>query len=150
MVTKNDILNVKKGVVRKITIKSDSGILKKGKENGLEKITTFYGRFGVDYANMKSTKEYLQANGLTQPNGLPWGNWIQAPYFINHKDVVYVRISSVNLPNLKPQTKYIMGGVEYDRQYLIDNKFISASTHDNPSVISVKLDNIIKIHNVAE
>ena len=124
MLTINDFINCRKGTIRKVAIKSDSNFLKKGKESDLQKISICYVRFGISYSNMKSTKEYLAQNNLTQVNPLPWGVWVIPNYAIEHKGKTYIRMSLAKLPNLKTKTTYYLNGVEVDKQYLIDNKYI--------------------------
>lgn len=151
MITENQVKEIGKGVIRKVLIKSTNGILAKGKNVGLEKINTCYVRFGINYANMKSTIAYLQANGLTQPNELSWGKWVDFPYFIEHKGQKFIRLSFAKLPNLKSTSKYYINGVEQNENDLIANKMISDKKHTNDSgVITIPFENLIKIFNVAE
>ena len=101
----------------------------------VEKEVCTVGRIGVNYDNMKSTKEGRADGSLPSQNaGLPWGQWQMYPFLIEHKETVYLRMSKGTSDKVKPSVTWFVNGVEAD--YSEVERFILASEKpkksDNP------------------
>ena len=58
----------------------------------VEKITVANCRFGIEYDNLKSTKEgRVDGSKPAENAGLPWGKWKRYPYLIEHNGNEYLR-----------------------------------------------------------
>lgn len=64
----------------------------KGIQHVVERVTRMVVRGGGEYDELKATKEGRESGELPAENaGLPWGQWAQYPYLIEHKGEPYVR-----------------------------------------------------------
>ena len=90
--------------------------VKKGAPENIMKSTVMTVRAGIDYDNLKSVQEKRESGALPEENaGLPWGQWKQFPYLIEHKGVDYVRLYPTQ-GDIQAKVEYFMNGlpVEYE------------------------------------
>lgn len=102
-------------------------------------------RLGVDYENIKKVHEFREAGILPAENtGLPWGRWLEMPYFVEHKGKYYLRVATI--PGTKPQIEYFHNGVRRSRAE-IENMFIASENKEKipPIVMTPCIENIIHI-----
>lgn len=110
------ILKAKKGanlsVVFDRQLKTRKGIAEK-----VTKVTRIVARGGVDYDNLSVVKEKRENGELPSENaGLPWGEWVEFPLHIRHKDVDYARFYPASGIGFKPQVTYYLDGVEVSKE----------------------------------
>ncbi len=143
---KKQVESLKKGAFT--TVKWNKQLkTRKGIDNKVEKITIMTScRFGVDYANMKDTKERngVGADGKAIVQALPWGQWKHFPYIIEHKENLYLRVTTS--PKSKATTTYYKDGVEITKAeaeiLCLKSEFSNSS---ELSVITVKMENIVSV-----
>jgi hypothetical protein len=80
------------------------------------KRTEAYVRAGIDYANLASVKSGIASGERDEVQALPWGEWIQFPFIIGHKDREYVRVYPATFENLQKKISV---------QYFIDGREVS-------------------------
>lgn len=135
----NQIYTCRKGACQKIAYVSDSGINAKGKKENLIKLNISVVRVGVKYANLK-VNEGKQLTGE-----LPYGEWRDNGYIINHKDIEYLRVYNATLPNAKTKTYYLLNGEIKTKEWCRENNYLlSESDREKPSCYNIKVENIIQ------
>lgn len=77
------------------------------------KHTTAWVRAGINYANLASVREGIEAGEREEVQPLKWGTWSQFPFIITHKGNDYVRLYPAVFENLKtPEVAYFIDGKE--------------------------------------
>ena len=90
----------------------------------ITKITSAVVRSGIDFSNLTSVKDGIENGERNEVGSLPWGEWINFPYIIGHKNKEYVRLyPSVN--NI-PKVSYFIDGVETSKAEIL--QYLTAST----------------------
>lgn len=84
------------------------------KHHALSKITEGAFRSGIDYANLKQVKEGIASGDRGEVESLPWGEWLQFPWVIGHKDTEYLRLYPVE--GQKMNVIYIVDGQTVDKE----------------------------------
>jgi hypothetical protein len=115
---------------------------RKGVQGKVEKVTSMSIRAGVDYDSMKVVKEKRESGELPAENaGLPWGQWVEFPYLIAHKDKHYLRLYPNG--NGKIETQYFLNGspatMEEISSYVLASELPKG---EKPDCITVSLENI--------
>lgn len=112
-------------------------------ETPITKISTFQCRVGVDYDNIKAVQEKRAEGELPAENaGLPWGQWVNFPYVIEHKDTFYFRCTRIR-NNFIPKTTFMRDGVEITRAQAQAAALASEfKADDGNEVFNVKVDSI--------
>lgn len=86
---------------------------RKGVSEKITKVTRIVARGGVDYDNLGIVQEKRENGELPSENaGLPWGEWVEFPLHIRHKDVDYARFYPASGIGFKPEVAYFIDGVE--------------------------------------
>lgn len=111
----------------------------------VEKITVANCRFGIDYENMKSTKEGRADGSKPSENaGLPWGQWKQYPYVIEHNGNDYLRCY---LNSNGINSRYFINGQEATREQAkaicLKSEFRDIDTAVD--TITIKMENVIDV-----
>ena len=85
-----DTLTSRKGQI--VTIQTRRAMKVRKGQDPIQKSSEFQCRVGVNYDNIKAVQEKRAEGTLPKENaGLPWGEWVDFPYFIAHKGEYYVR-----------------------------------------------------------
>lgn len=86
---------------------------RKGVTQAVTKVTRIVARGGVEYDNLGIVQEKRENGELPSENaGLPWGEWVEYPYHIRHKDIDYARFYPASGIGFKPQVSYFIDGLE--------------------------------------
>lgn len=111
----------------------------------LEKVTAGVFRAGINFANLKTVKDGIEAGERNEVGPLPWGEWTEFPYLIGHKGETYVRLYPTN--GTKVEVEHFVNGVKVDKDEF--NKFLTpadAKPNDKPlECFTVKAANILEI-----
>jgi len=130
--------------------------IRKGVEHVVEKRTAAIIRTGIDYENMQSVKEGRANGDLPEENqGLPWGEWAQFPYHIQHKEKDYLRLypaSGINVATGEgfiPEVSYFLDGVEVSKEVVMPLCLASEFRTDSepPLVFTIKAGDLVEIGN---
>lgn len=90
---------------------------RKGVAEKVTKVTRIVARGGVDYDNIGIVKEKRENGELPSENaGLPWGEWVEFPIHIRHKEVDYARFYPASGIGFKPEVTYFLDGVEVSKE----------------------------------
>jgi len=97
---------------------------------------------GIEYDNQKTVKADRDNGSKPEENaGLPWGNWKQYPYEIEHKGASYVRLYIKGAP----QVVWTENGKVIDKERAIELCGSKAkSSEGKPDCITAKLENVIE------
>lgn len=113
----------------------------------ITKVSNFVARVGVSYDNMKNVKHKRESGELPQKNqGLPWGEWVDYPYLIEHKDSLYVRCSTTNNKEQKGTVKYFQNGSEVSYDEVKQSCLASEFKEKSDDVFNIKVDSILEIY----
>lgn len=138
------------GSFMRITVRSEVSTLK-NVESAVEKESVLFVCAGCEYANRKEVKEALaqRENGSVGP--LPWGEWLEYPYAIQHKGQTYFRAypptdAQAEAFNLFPIVRFFECGKEIDRNRAIELCGSKAkASAEKALVYTIKESNIIDI-----
>jgi len=108
-------------------------------------------RSGIDYDNQKAVIEARESGELPAENsGLPWGEWKQYPYIIEHKGSEYVRFYPASGKDIKtgenfrPVTEYYLDG-ELTTKEIIEPFCLASEfrkSESEPLCYTVKSENV--------
>lgn len=122
----------------------------KAKGATVEKRVTAYVRSGIDYANLKTVREAIEARerGEVQPIWNGFGEWAQFPFVIRHvtKGTEYLRLYPSSFKNLRPSTEWKMNGKK--TTYKKVERFLKSSElkkDEIPSCFTVKAEDVQEI-----
>lgn len=86
---------------------------RKGIEVPFSKSVRMVGRMGIEYDNLKAVEAKRESGELPAVNaGLPWGQWSEYPWLIEHKGNYYVRLYNGTSASVKPEVHFFKSGVE--------------------------------------
>jgi hypothetical protein len=144
----NKILNTKGSFV-KAYWKSNPKPAAAYKNVILEKVTSAVVRAGVNFANLSSVKDAIENGERGEVQSLPWGNWKQFPYIIEHKDAEYIRLYPSTGNNHFPSSTYYVDGQVVDKgtfaEFLTESerKKLLNPEENRPECFTVKSNNIL-------
>lgn len=124
--------------------------VRKGQEP-ITKVSEYTAIVGGDYSKLESTiarKKLLEASGEELPengNKLPWGEWVDFPYTISHKDETYVRLTRVSDTHSK--AIYLRNGVEITKDEAKEACLASEfpKTPSETEIFNIKVSSILKV-----
>lgn len=96
------------------------------KSLNLVKRVSCVGRVGLNHENRQAVQDARASGELPAVNqGLPWGEWLIAPYFITHNGGLYVRLYPVE--GSTPKASFHLDGKEVSKEsiaaYLLASEF---------------------------
>ena len=113
----------------------------------LEKITSNKYRAGIQFKNLKSVKDAIEAGEREEIQPLRWGKWKKYPYIVEHKDKEYIRLYPSTNSDSGIEVKYKVNGKEVPRSEF--NAYLKPSDLNKqgvmPECYMVALDNILEI-----
>ena len=118
---------------------------RKGVTDCVEKLTSIVVRGGIDYDNQALVKEGREDGTLPEENaGLPWGQWVNFPYHIEHKGTDYVRFYSASGLAFEPKVEYFLNGEMVDKATIQPLCLASEfpNRQDAPLAMTVKCENV--------
>lgn len=109
----------------------------------IDKISTFQCRVGVDYDNIQSVQDKRRTGELPVMNaGLPWGQWVDFPYVIEHRGEYYFRCTRLR-NNFRARTQYVREGQVIDREQAQQAALASEfREQDDNEVFTIKIASI--------
>lgn len=124
--------------------------VRKGQEP-ITKISEYTALVGGDYEKLQSTIERRQLNEAagvepTENSGkLPWGEWVDFPYIISHKDETYIRLTK--LPESTGKSTYFRNGIEITKDEAIEACLASEfpKTPSETEIFNIKVKSILEV-----
>lgn len=123
----------------------------KGITDVVEKVTSLVVRGGIDYDNMAVVKEGREDGSLPEENaGLPWGQWAEFPYHIEHKGQDYARFypaSGVDIATgnaFVPSVEYYLNG-ELTTKQMVSGLCLASefpNREEAPLCYTIKAENV--------
>ena len=145
------ILNAK-GKFVKVAWKSNPKTAAAFKDFNLEKHTVAVCQAGVNYANLSSVKQGIESGERGEVQPLPWGEWLQFPYTILHKEETYLRLYPSNGLNHIPKSEFFVNNEKVDKtefaKYLTPSeakKLLTPTEEDRPLCFTIKANNVMDI-----
>jgi hypothetical protein len=134
----------RKGQIVTLVTERDCKV-RKGMEP-VRKHSEFQARVGVNYDNIKAVQEKRAEGVLPAENaGLPWGQWVEFPYVIEHKGEYYVRCTVVR-NNFRKAPVYTVHGDVIEREMAqvmcLASEFKDGDDND---VFNIKVSSIISV-----
>jgi len=112
----------------------------------VRKHSEFQARVGVNYDNIKAVQEKRAEGQLPAENaGLPWGQWVEFPYVIEHKGEYYVRCTVLRNAHRKAPVYTVHGDVidkDMAKTMCLASEFSDGGDND---VFNVKVSSIISV-----
>jgi len=113
----------------------------------LEKIISSKYRAGIQFKNLKSVQDAIEAGERDEVQPLRWGKWKQYPYVIEHKEKEYIRLYPSTNSDNGMEVKYKVNGQEVPRSTF--NSYLKPSDLNKqgtaPECYYIALDNILEI-----
>jgi hypothetical protein len=113
--------------------------LHKGKV--LRKFSKATVRTGVEFRNLSSVKEAIEAGEREEVGSLPWGEWMVYPYIITHKANEYIRLTLTE--GCPIASRYEVDGVEVDASTFY--AMLPKQSGERPAVLTVKVANLVRL-----
>jgi hypothetical protein len=90
---------------KSLKLRKDAGAV------NVEKVTSIVIRGGIDYDNLAIVQEKREDGSLpSDPQSLPWGEWVQFPIHIAHKGTDYARFYPASGINFETKVEYYLDG----------------------------------------
>ena len=141
---KNKLLKIQKGQFHSVLWERSCKTKKVYGNNVIIKRSSAVVRFGVEYDNIQAVQEKRASGELpAQNSGLQWGQWLLYPYFIKHKDNIYLRCSTV--PNTKVKSEYFLNGAKVSFEQVENMLLASEKNAKKAEVFTINIDNILSI-----
>ena len=141
---KNKVSKIQKGQFHSLLWERPCKLKKAFGNNVVVKRSSAVVRFGVEYDNINAVKEKRVSGELPAQNaGLQWGEWLLYPYFIKHKNQVYLRCSTV--PNTKIRSEYFLNGTKVSFEQVENMLLASEKNTKKAEVFTINIDNILSI-----
>jgi hypothetical protein len=125
--------------------------VRKGVAESIRKHVRTVGRIGIEYNNVAAVQEKRRTDELpAEPQPLPWGQWSEYPYLIEHKGTYYIRLYRGTSPLVKPKTFFLLNGKEIDKSEIEEKLLASEKRISTADTITVKVKDILQIHHEIE
>lgn len=112
----------------------------------VRKHSEFQCRVGVNYDNIQAVKDKRADGTLPAENaGLPWGQWVEFPYVIEHKGEYYVRCTVLRNNFRKAPTYSVHGNEITKEQAQIMCLASEFREGDDNDVFNVKVSSILEV-----
>lgn len=124
--------------------------VRKGQEP-ITKVSEYTAIVGGDYEKLESTIErrQLQEAAGEEPSAksgkLPWGEWVEFPYTISHKDETYIRLTKS--PESTSKATYFRNGEAITKEEAIEACLASEfpKTPSETEIFNIKVSSILKV-----
>lgn len=143
-------IKLAKGQFVKASWKSKVKTSAKYKDVMIEKRTVAVVRAGINFSNLSSVKKGIAEIERFEVGSLPWGQWKEFPYIIEHRGKEYIRLYPSPSKNHIPQTKFFVNGIETSKKdvlkYLTPSKVKELTENkERPECFTIKYENVLDI-----
>ena len=126
----------------RVTFASEKRPAAKHKGRKLVKRTSGIFRSGIQYKNLGAVKEAIEAGERGEVQPLPWGQWVQYPYIIEHKGTYYVRLYPPHKRNEEGRLVPTWSESQLKYEFLVDDEIVDEDTFNSyltPSQVNSKV-----------
>lgn len=136
------LINSGEIVSREVTFRSTIKPAAAHKATRLEKLVIGEYVIGQEYAKDGSD------SGSGDPRSLPWGEWVDYPFTIQHRGADYLRLTPIE--DDRPEVRFIVDGDPVTREQFAEyltpaNAKKLTEGNNKPECITVKVDNLVSI-----
>lgn len=119
---------------------------RKGVEDIVEKRTTKIVRTGVNYSNIGDVIQ-ARANGdlPADPQSLPFGQWVEFPYIIEHKDQEYFRMYPASGLQFEDKVEFLLNGQPVAQEIVEPLCLASEFKINNQPCFLIKAEDLVAI-----
>jgi hypothetical protein len=122
-------------------------VKKAAQGDNIEKHVRMVGRMGIEYDAMKSTVERRESGEAPAENaGLPWGEWLEYPYLIQHKGKVYLRLYVGTSRKVTPKVEWTRNGQPVSREDIESALLASEKSERKGDTFTCTLANLTRVH----
>jgi len=120
---------------------------RKGVTDSITKHVRMVGRMGIEYDNINDVQEKREEGTLPAINaGLPWGQWMEYPYLIEHKGNVYLRLYFGTSVLNFPKTTFFRNGLEVAKGEIAPLLLASELAEKDGDCFTCNIANIERLH----
>lgn len=132
--------------ILEVSVIGDNQEILHGEAPVVEKVTSIVIRGGIEYDNQKVVVEGREDGTLPEENaGLPWGQWVEYPFHIEHKGSDYARFYAASGLSFEPKVEYYLNG-ELTTKAVVEPLCLASefrkSDDPMPLCMTIKADNV--------
>jgi hypothetical protein len=109
----------------RVTFTSEKRPAAKHKGRKLVKRTNGLFRSGIQFKNLGAVKEGIAAGERGEVQPLPWGQWVEYPYIIEHKGTFYIRLYPPHKRNDDGRLVPCWNESQLSIEYYVDDKAVN-------------------------
>jgi hypothetical protein len=130
-----------------VSVKTRRAVKMRRGQPSVYKTSEFQCRVGVNYDNIAKVQEGRAQGDLPAVNaGLPWGEWLEFPYTIAHKNDVFVRCTQLNNGFRRAPVFQLEDGTEVQRDWVQPRALASEfSEGEGSTVFNIRLSSILSV-----
>ena len=120
---------------------------RKGTPAIITKAVRMVGRMGVEYDNLGAVQEKRDNGELPAVNaGLPWGQWSEYPWLIEHKGKHYLRLYNGTSKLTTVKATFYMDGIEAEKDRVAPFLLASELTEKDGDCFCCEVGNLTRIN----
>ena len=120
---------------------------RKGTAAVITKSVRMVGRMGVEYDNLGAVQTKRDNGELPIENqGLPWGQWAEYPWLIEHKGKHYLRLYNGTSKQTFPKATFFMDGIEADKDRVMPFLLASELAEKDGDCFCCEVGNLTRIN----
>lgn len=120
---------------------------RKGTTATITKAVRMVGRMGIEYDNINDVQEKREGGDLPAVNaGLPWGQWSEYPWLIEHKGKSYLRLYNGTSSLTTPKVSFFIDGKETDKETVAPFLLASELTEKDGDCFCCDIVNLTRIN----
>ena len=120
---------------------------RKGTMAGITKSVRMVGRMGIEYDNINEVQEKREEGTLPKENaGLPWGQWSEYPWLIEHKGKFYLRLYNGTSSLTTPKSTFFMDGIEAEKAEVAPFLLASELAEKDGDCFTCSIENLTRVN----
>jgi len=120
---------------------------RKGVSALITKHVRMVGRMGIEYDNINDVQEKREEGTLPAVNaGLPWGQWSEYPWLIEHKGKFYLRLYNGTSALTTPKATFFNNGVEVSKASIAPLLLAAELAEKDGDCFCCAIENLLRVH----
>lgn len=120
---------------------------RKGVSSIVTKHVRMVGRMGIEYDNINDVQEKREEGTLPAVNaGLPWGQWSEYPWLIEHKGKYYLRLYKGTSATTTPEVTFFLEGLEVPKSSVAPLLLASELAEHDGDCFCCEIGNLMHVH----